>query len=157
MPMSQNLVSITFTDAQLVAIDQTLDTLESQLLNLVALNADQRRSVPKMGEKSEAFCRQALTLLEQNPQVVPPSVAVADAKADLLALDQWRPRMLRLQRLSERSEDTGLALGSDVMATALQGYALLKVVGKNQGLEGLRKSLGTRFTKSSRQPESKVA
>ncbi|MEO7324352.1 MAG: hypothetical protein ABIW82_05950, partial [Dokdonella sp.] len=63
----------------------------------------------------------------------------------------------RLQRLSERSNDTGLALGSDVMATALQGYALLKVVGKNQGLEALRKSLGTRFSRSSRQPETKAA
>ncbi|MEO7324617.1 MAG: hypothetical protein ABIW82_07290, partial [Dokdonella sp.] len=64
--MSQNLVSITFTDAQLVAIDQTLDTLESQLVDLVALTTTQRRAVPKMGDKSEAFCRQALTLLEQN-------------------------------------------------------------------------------------------
>jgi hypothetical protein len=155
--MSQNLVSLTFTDAQLVAIDQTLDTLESQLVGLVALTTTQRRAVPKMGEKSEAFCRQTLSLLEQNPQVVPPSVVVADAQADLVALDQWRPRMLRLKRLSERSDDTELALGSDVMATALQGYALLKVVGKNQGLEALRKSLGTRFSKSPRQPEPLAA
>lgn len=155
--MSQNLVSLTFTDAQLVAIDQTLDTLESQLAGLVALTTTQRRAVPKMGEKSEAFCRQTLSLLEQNPQVVPPSVVVADAQADLVALDQWRPRMLRLKRLSERSDDTGLALGSDVMATALQGYALLKVVGKNQGLEALRKTLGTRFARSPRQPEPLAA
>ena len=113
--------------------------------------------MPKMGEKSETFCRQTLSLLEQNPQVVPPSVVVADAKADLVALDQWRPRMLRLQRLGERAADTGTALGSDVMATALQGYALLKVVGKNQGLEGLRQSLGTRFRRSSRPAERKAA
>ena len=99
--MSQNLVSITFTDAQLTAVDQALTALESQLVNLVALTTEQRRGVPKMGEKSEAFCRQTLSLLEQNPQVVPPSVVVADAQADLVALDQWRPRMLRLKRLSE--------------------------------------------------------
>jgi hypothetical protein len=35
------------------------------------------------------------------------------------------------------------------MSVALQGYALLKVSGKNQGLEGLRKELGARFAKSS--------
>jgi hypothetical protein len=155
--MSQNLVSITFTDAQLAAVDQALAALESQLVDLVALTKDQRQTMPKMGEKSETFCRQTLSLLEQNPQVVPPSVVVADAKADLVALDQWRPRMLRLQRLGERAADTGTALGSDVMATALQGYALLKVVGKNQGLEGLRQSLGTRFKRTSRPAETKAA
>lgn len=31
---------------------------------------------------------------------------------------------------------------------SLEGYALLKVAGKNQGLEGLRKELSARFAKS---------
>jgi hypothetical protein len=43
------------------------------------------------------------------------------------------------------------------MNVALQGYALLKVAGKNQGLEGLRKELGTRFAKSARQVEAEPA
>jgi hypothetical protein len=55
-----------------------------------------------------------------------------------------------LQQLTERASDTEVALGSDVMNCALQGYALLKVSGKNQGLEGLRKELGARFAKAAR-------
>lgn len=86
-------------------------------------------------------------MLAQNPQVVPPSIDVAEAHADLDALDRLRPRLARLQRLSERAEDTEAALGSDVMSLALEGYALLKVAGKNQGLEGLRKDLSARFAK----------
>jgi hypothetical protein len=65
----------------------------------------------KMGQKSEAFCRQALTVLEQNPQMVPANVPLADAIADLNALEQLRPRMVRLSRLSERASDTDTALG----------------------------------------------
>jgi hypothetical protein len=53
--------------------------------------------------------------------------------------------------------DTQTALGSDVMATSLQGYALLKVAGRGQGLESLRDALGTRFTKRARAPEEKAA
>jgi hypothetical protein len=117
---------------------------------LIALDKRQRLSLPKMGLKSEAFCRQALSLLAQNPQVMPASVGLADAQADLVALDRLRPLLLRLQRLSERASDTEFALGSDVMATSLQAYALLKLVGKNQGLEGLRSELGSRFARSSR-------
>jgi hypothetical protein len=67
-------------------------------------------------------------------------------------------RIERDQHAEERlATDTELALGSDVMATSLQAYALIKVVGKNQGLEALRKDLGTRFVKTPRQVEPKAA
>ena len=52
-----------------------------------------------MGQKSEVFCRQAISVLAQNPQIVPPSLHVADAQADLLALDRLRPVLERLQKL----------------------------------------------------------
>jgi hypothetical protein len=151
---SQNLVSLTLSDNQLSVIDQSLADLETQLSGLIAMNATQRKSLARMGDKSESFCRQTLNVLAQNPQIVPPSVQVQEALGDLQALDRLRPRLLRLQRLAERASDTDIALGSDVMQVALQGYALLKVAGKNQGLEGLRKELGTRFAKSPRQAET---
>ena len=154
---SQNLVSLTLSDSQLSVIDQSLTDLETQLSGLIAMNAAQRRTLKHMGDKSESFCRQALSVLEQNPQVVPPSLGLRDALADLEALDRLRPRLQRLLRLTERASDTDTALGSDVMQVALQGYALLKVAGKNQGLEGLRKDLGTRFAKSARQVEAATA
>ena len=148
---SQNLVSLTLTDAQLSVIDQSLTDLETQLSGLIAMNAAQRKSLARMGDKSESFCRQTLNVLAQNPQVVPPSVALQDGLADLEALDRLRPRLQRMLRLTERAADTETALGSDVMNVALQGYALLKVAGRNQGLEGLRKELGSRFAKAPRQ------
>ncbi|WP_205123559.1 hypothetical protein [Cognatilysobacter lacus] len=147
---TQNLLSLTLSDAQLSAIDTALNDLESHLSGLAALEAGKRRSLARMGGKSEAFCRQALTALEQNPQVVPPSLKVTEARADLDAIDRLRPRLQRLQRLTERAQDSETMLGSDVMSCALQGYALLKVAGKNQGLETLRKELGSRFAKGPR-------
>ncbi|GAB3727428.1 hypothetical protein GCM10028794_00010 [Silanimonas algicola] len=42
------------------------------------------------------------------------------------------------------------ALGSDVMDVALEGYALIKVSGRAQGLDELRRELGLRFAKSRR-------
>lgn len=154
--MTQNLVTLNLSDDQLAVVDQALFALESQLTTLIALNVDQRRSLRRMGVKSEAFCRKTLSVLEQNPQVVPSSLSLTDAQSDLSSLDKLRPRVQRLQRLSERAVDTEIALGSDVMMTALQGYALLKVSGKNQGLEGLRRSLGAQF-KTTRTAEPEAA
>jgi hypothetical protein len=78
---------------------------------------------------------------------VPASIGLADAQADLVALDRLRPRLARLHKPVERADDSETALGSDVMSLALEGYALLKVAGKNQGLEALRKELSGRFSK----------
>jgi len=124
---------------------------------MVSLSPEQRRSVPRMGGKSEAFCRQTLSLLGQNPQVVNPNLGLPEAEGDLALLDALRPRLQRLERLTARGSDTRMVLGSDVMATALHGYKLLKVSGKGQSLDALQSALATRFTKRSRSTEAKAA
>ena len=151
--MTQNLMSLALSADDLDAIDAALSALEARLTALVALQPEERRGLTKMGDKSEAFCRQTLTVLAQNPQVIPPSFDLVEARADLAAVDELRPRLARLRRLTERAEDSEMALGSDVMNASLEGYALLKVSGRNQGLEGLRQALSARFGKTARRAE----
>ena len=146
--MSQNLISLTLSDEQLAAADQALSSLEQVFAGLIAFHGDERKGLNRMGAKSEQFCRQTLNVLSQNPQVVPPSILLSEGLADLAALDRLRPRLQRLQKLVERAEDSETALGSDVMSLALEGYALLKVAGRNQGLEALRRDLSGRFNKT---------
>ena len=149
--MTQNLATLNLTDVQITAVNAALTELETQLAGLITLAVATKRSARKMGQKSEAFCRQTLRVLEQNPQIVPPNVSWANAVADLTAIDVLRPIMVRLSRLTDRAADTELALGSDVMSVALQGYRLLKLTGRSEGLETLRQQLGERFAKTPRQ------
>lgn len=146
--MSQNLIHLELDDARIAAIDNALTALEASLDMLIALEADERRGMVRMGQKSEQFCRETLTTLQQNPKVIPPSLGLAEAQADLRAYDRLRPVVQRLKQLTQRADDTQDALGSDIMTLSLEGYALLKVAGRNQGLEGLRRELGGRFAKS---------
>ena len=148
--MAQNLVSLQMSPEQLSAMDGALNALEQALAGLVALTPDDRRRLTKMGEKSEVFCRQTLRALANNPQIVPPSLDIAEAIRDFDAIDLLRPRMQRLSRLAERATDTETALGADLMVAALEGYALLKVSGKAMGLDGLRKELGSRWVRGKR-------
>jgi hypothetical protein len=143
--MPQDRISLTLPAAKLAAVDSAMAALETNLVELVALEMKERMRLPKMGGKSEAFCRQTLSAIAQNPQIVNPSLGLASAQADLAALDALRPRRQRLQRLLERMQDTETLLGSDVLATALEAYGLLKVSGKSQGLASLRQGLSTRF------------
>jgi hypothetical protein len=148
--MMQNLATLRLTAEQLTAVDAALTELENQLAGLITLPLSTKRSARRMGPKSEAFCRQALRVLEQNPQIVPPNMVLTDALEDLASIEELRPRMVRLARLSERAADTNTALGIDVMSMALQGYQLLKVSGRAEGLETARQQLSTRFSKSPR-------
>lgn len=148
--MSQNLISLNLSDADFAEIDAALGVLEAKLAGLPDLDADERRGLTRMGDKSEAFCRQTLVVLSQNPQVIPPTLDLAEAERDLLNLDALRRRSSRLRQLLGRVDDAETALGSDVMSASLEGYALLKVLGKGSGLESLRQAISARFARSPR-------
>ncbi|QWF15167.1 hypothetical protein [Lysobacter capsici] len=146
--MSQNLIDLNLSAEALDAVDAALTQLEAQLAPLIGLNVDQRRQLTKMGEKSESFCRQAVDVMEQNPNILPRNFDLEAMRRDLAAFDALRPRLVRLTRLFERANDTHMALGSDLMSNALEGYAFLKISGKGEGLEGLRRTLSARFNRA---------
>jgi len=150
--MARNLVSISFTEQRLAAIIAAIVALETECADLISIPVAEQRNFAKMGEKSEVFCRETLGVLGDNPKLVPESLGLPEAKADLAALDALRPLLRRLQQLVERAECTEMALGADIMSTALEGYGLLKVSGKHHGLEGKRRELSSRFVRAARAP-----
>lgn len=154
--MAQNLISMAWTAEELAQFDAALDSAEAVSLRLISLETGETRGMYKMGSKSESFCRGTLGVLEQNRRIVPDSLELEEALADLAALDALRPRLRRLKQLTKRAEDTELLLGADIFSAALEGYALLKVSGKNHGLEDLRKQLSARFGRTSRKTAEPV-
>lgn len=148
----QNLVSLHLSAQDITDLDAALATLQRVTAPMPTLRPQQRRNLLKMGDKSEALCRQTLGVLDANPQIVPPNMDLSEARADLGALDTLRPRLQQLQQLAERLDDTVLALGSDVITTAMEGYGLLKVSGRDEALNIARKDLSIRFRSRSAKP-----
>lgn len=146
--MSQNLIDFELAPEVLIEIDGAIGTLEQHLSMLIGLPPGFRRI--RMGDGSEAFCRQAVVAFIENPDVLPRNFDLEAYKRDLVTLDALRPRLSRIARLHERMEDTETALGSDLMANSLEGYAVLKVAGKGAGLDGLRAMLSARFARNGR-------
>ena len=148
--MRQNLVDIAFAADAVVDIERALDTLDTRFAELIALTPRQRQRLTKMGGSSEAFCRQALQVLQQHPERVPQGFDHDGCLRDLRALEHLRPWRNRLTRLYERMADTETALGSDLMTAALKIYAFLKVDGEREGLDTTTKELAARFARPSR-------
>ena len=133
-----------------------LNQLATALPGLVAIPDSERRNLIYMGPRSEVFVRQTLRVMAANPQIVPPSLDLAGASADLATLDRLRPLLEDLHKLAVRLSDTVDLLGSDAMDVALDGYAQLKLSGGDHGLDDLRRQLGTRFRRGRREAAQPV-
>lgn len=148
--MSQNLITLNLSDSSFNEIDAALATLEQHFSGFLKLSPDERKSILKMGDKTEAFCRQTIMVAEQNTQNLPASLSLSEAQTDMKSLDQLRPRLHRLRELLGKGDDTEMALGSDIYAFSLDAYALLKVTGKGASLEVLRQAMSVRFNRGSK-------
>ncbi len=105
-------IAVRFTEEDLAAIDAALTQLDQRFARLVALDAKERRRLYKMGNKTEKFCREALTVLDKNRQLASPAMDLNGAMAALRTIDELRPRTAQILRLAERMRDTSLALGA---------------------------------------------
>ena len=138
-------LSTRFTEEDLAAIDAALTQLDQRFAKLVALDSKERRRLYKMGNKTEKFCREALTVLDKNRQLASPAMDLNGALTALRTIDELRPRTKQILRLAERMRDTELALGAEVATTARQGYNAMGEHGDRHGLTGLRQNLAVRF------------
>lgn len=153
--MPQNLVSLAFQPGEADALRDTIRGVIAQLQpRTVTLDADDRRELLKMGGKSEIFCRRVIDTLALHRDLVPPSLPLDEALRDRDALDALRPLLEGLEQLVSLLRDTEMALRSDLMVFAVDGYALLKVLGGQQGLDTQLKELATRFQRGSRKGPS---
>lgn len=149
--MGQNLASVHLHDAQWAAFDAAMTAMEQAAEPmLVVLGSEGRRRAVRMGDKSEAFCRRAYGVMRENASLIPTTVDLDEMARDLASHDALAQRHARLVQFMEKMQDTDIALGSDVMAAALTGYALLKLTGRTEGLDTLQRELGKRFERSGR-------
>ena len=139
--MTQNLISLDLSADDVAEFDAALAVIEKFVTPFVSLTGEEVKALSKMGEKSEQFCRQTLMVLAQNREVLPASFDLDEMEADLAAHATLAPRALRLHEVLSRFEDTQMALGSDIMVAASDGYALMKMFGKAEGLSALQESM----------------
>ena len=131
--MPQNLVSLDLGVDAVAKLDQAIAALEAFTAAFVTLSAQERQDLLKMGDKSAIFCQQTIMVLEQNTDILPATFDYDEMTADMAAYE-----------VLAKMEDTQMALGSDVMVAASEGYALMKLFGKAEGLSELQQAMRVR-------------
>lgn len=155
--MSQNLISLNLSAEQAAAARAHIAQAQASVTGLLSLDADARRSMVHMGDKSQAFVMQTLRVMEQNPQLLPPTIDLAGGLSDRAALELLLPLQEELQRFKTLVDDTIAMLGSDMLMVALEGYAQFRLSGDEHGLGDLKKDLGARWGRGRRKPVTPAA
>jgi hypothetical protein len=147
--MNQDLVHGELSIEQQHAVMDLIGQIRNQLPFLIDLNADDRRNLPKLGNKSRAFVDQGLALANQNPGILPRSFDLEEYGRDVALVRQLEPLVMALGQLQGRLEDTLLAAGSDAYSQTVLVYQAAKLAGKDGSLEQHLDALGRRFARKS--------
>ncbi len=145
MPTSQ--ISATLAEADRKAILDALEGIKAKLPFLVDLTTDERKALPRMGDKSRAFVAKALEIATQNPGMLPRSFDLDEFRQDAALLEALYPVALALAQLQELVDDTLVAAGSDAYTAALVVYQSAKLAGKGEGMDEHLDALGARFAR----------
>ena len=157
--MATNQFSTTLTPADRDAVMAAIATIKEKLPFLIDLTPEQRKSLPKMGDKSRAFVSKALEVAAQNPDFLPRNFDLDEMRKDVQLFEQLYPLVLSLTQLQELVDDTCVAVGSEAFAAALLVYNYAKASGEGTGLNTLVEDMGQRFARKSRKvkPQERTA
>jgi hypothetical protein len=119
----------------------------------VALTPSERQTLPIMGDKTLSFVEKTRDLLQQNPNLRPPYLDMAEFNIDFAdAHGLWTITNMALQ-LDELLSDTVMAASSEAYQSALVFYSAVKEAAEQDvpGARAVYEDLKVRFPASKRQ------
>lgn len=125
--VQNNRISIQLSDEDRQQIEAAMKVMQDKLLpQLVVLQPQDRRELPKMGPRSVAFVTKALEYGRANPQWCPPYIDIAELEADIRAVALLQSVQRPLSQLADQLDDSLLLAGSEAYTEALKIYQAAK-------------------------------
>ena len=150
--MTEHAHPLDLDDDALARVEQALATLEQVLGPLEGLTARERTRRYKMGPRTEAFCRHALDLLEQNPGAVSPAMEIPQMRARMDLFDRLRAHEAVLERMTRLLQDARLRVGMELATQARKGYKTMRQYGV-PGLHPLQTMFRERYGRPPRRKD----
>jgi len=153
MSIHKNNLDVTLTTEQSAGVTAAVASLYTAMPFLVSLTSTERRRLPKLGDKSEAFVRQAHQIVRDYVDVLPAGIDLEQMDRDAAIRDLLLPVHQQLTQILTMVNDTITVAGSDLMKASHIVYRALKSHGEEAGLRLIRDELGRRFARTARPEE----
>ncbi len=129
--MSDRNITGTLSPEDIQEIKAALQIIEQKMPFLIALTAQERRKLFKMGDKSLAFVTNSVNAAQSNREILPPSFDIEQFIQDYHQLATTLSELLiSIRQLTEQIDDTLLAVGSEAMLGSLTVYDYVKTAAK---------------------------
>ncbi len=126
-----NWVSLNINEADLQEIKNAVQVLQTKLVpHLVGMTTDERKELPKMGDKSVVFVSKSAEYANQNPSLVPQYIDLEELSKDIAAIEILRQIQTPLEQLIARIDDTAMIAGSEAYKATLAFYNAVKGAAK---------------------------
>lgn len=143
-----NTINVVLDDASLTEVRQAIAVLRTKLLPVLkSLTVQDRKELPKLGDKSTAFVQKAYEYTGIHPDLVPGYLDRQAFRVDLECLQQLQSLERELAPVNEALSDSILLAGSEAYQAALLFYGNVKGAKKvNLGASAsVYDDLSTRF------------
>lgn len=145
--------SFQLTEQEKSDINTAIQTLVSVLEpKLITLTPEERKEMPKMGDKTVAFVEKAIEYAQEYPQYMPAFIDVPEAALDFNAVKDIRGLFNQLHRLTSELDDSMILAGSEAYSSTLSVYKVLKNAAAmgQPGAEDAARDLANRFPRGKR-------
>ena len=128
----ENLISVTFTEAELKTLDTAFNDIETVLKGkVVNLNSKQRQQYARVKYEMEVWVGKAHNYVQTNPDLVPVFIDKTELQNDYTTHTQLNPRIDRLETLLQGMLDTNLLLGTDLFTNLNAFYRSIREASKS--------------------------
>jgi hypothetical protein len=147
--MSQtNSIAVSIPEADLAEIRGAIGVLRSKLApHLRSLTPQDRRELPKMGDRTMGFVQKAYEYGKNHAELAPNYLDFQALEVDVKAVELLRELSMSLDPLNEALNDSLTLSGSEAYQGALLFYGSVKAAAKAKahGAEAIYEDLSGRF------------
>jgi hypothetical protein len=131
MPTINQRMSLNMPEAEAQAVRDAVKVLQDTLVpHLINLGPEERRALPKMGDKTVAFVSKAMQYAREHPDMLPPFVDIDEFARDLAAVELLLGLLRPLRQVVDMVEDSMLLAGSEAYSAGLAFYEVAKAYAK---------------------------
>lgn len=125
--MNENRISISLSPDDINEITESINTLSAKLQPLlIALEANDKKSLAKIGEKSVSFVEKTVQYSQNNPEFLPPFINPAELKKDYEAYTVLNSFLRPLSQIVKNLDDTATLCGSEAILACFAYYNSVK-------------------------------
>lgn len=144
--MTDQNITGTLSPEDIQEIKAALQIIQEKMPFLIALTAQERRKLFKMGDKSLAFVNNSVNTAQSNREIFPASFDIEEFIQDYQLATTLSELLILIRQLSEQVDDTLLAVGSEAMISSLTVYKYVKTAAKKTpSLKTVAELLSDRF------------